>query len=75
MASFPLDSEGGPEKLRAFFGPDQVDRTIRQAIQFCWMMLPPEKQTPDQVEATIRMIVDRAIKNFRDDAQTFLRQQ
>ena len=35
MAIFPLDSEDGPEKIRTFFGPDQVDRTIRQAIQFC----------------------------------------
>lgn len=63
--------ESGADKLRSLFGPGQVDQAIRQAIQMCWMMLPPEKKTPDELEANIRRIVDRAIQNFRDDAKIF----
>lgn len=53
------------------FGPGQVDQSIRQALQMCWMMLPDDKKTPEELEAAIRRIVDRAIANFRDDFETF----
>lgn len=66
------DSEGPDfSKMKALFGPGQVDQSIRQAIQICWMMLPEDKKTPDELEATIRRIVDRAIISFREDAKTF----
>lgn len=38
------------KRMRAFFSPQQVDHQIRQAIQFCWMALPPEQQNVDDVE-------------------------
>jgi hypothetical protein len=66
----PNDPDQG-KRMRAFFSPEMVDRQIRQAIQFCWMALPPEKQTVEEVEQQIRRIVDRALRDLRDDADSF----
>jgi hypothetical protein len=71
MAYFPgADPESG-DRLRSFMGPGQVDQQIRQAIQFTWMMLPDERKTVAEVERVIRQIVDRALKDFREDAEAF----
>jgi hypothetical protein len=66
----PNDAESA-KRMRALFSPQQVDQQIRQAIQFCWMALPPEKQNVAEVESQIRRIVDRALKDLRDDAASF----
>jgi len=60
-------------RMRAFFSPQQVDQLVRQAIQFCWMSLPPERQNADEIEKQIRRVVDRALKDFRDDSEQFKR--
>lgn len=60
------------EKFRDFFGPAQIDQLIRQAIQFCWMGLPKSKRTADEMEKQIRRIVDRALRDFREDQQAFM---
>ena len=77
MAAFHSFSENAdgpdPEKLSSFFSPAMISQMIGQAIQHCWMMLPHEKKTPDELESTIRQIFDRAIQNFRDDCETFKR--
>jgi hypothetical protein len=59
------------KRMRAFFSPQQVDQQIRQAIQFCWMALPPEQQNVDEVEKQIRRIVERALRDLREDADSF----
>jgi hypothetical protein len=68
-------SEGNdPEEMpqfHAFFGPQQVDNQIRQAIATCWMILPAERKNVDGVEQEIRRIVDRALPDLRDDYQSF----
>ncbi len=64
-------SDEEEEKLRDLFGPAQIDHSVRQAIQFCWMGLPKGKRTPDEVEQHIRRIVDRALRDFREDHQAF----
>jgi hypothetical protein len=66
----PTDPEA-MKRMRAFFSPQQVDQQIRQAIQFCWMALSPEQQTVDEVEKQIRRIVDRALRDLREDADSF----
>jgi hypothetical protein len=66
----PNDAESA-KRMRALFSPQQVDQQIRQAIQFCWIALPPEKQNVAEVESQIRRIVDRALKDLRDDAASF----
>jgi hypothetical protein len=68
---FEPDDPEASKRMRAFFSPHQVDQQIRQAIQFCWIALPPEKQNVAEVESQIRRIVDRALKDLRDDAASF----
>ena len=66
--------ENDPEKMRhmhEYFGPQQVDNQIRQAIQFCWMMLPADRKNVDGVEKEIRRLVDRALRDLREDYQSF----
>ena len=66
--------ENDPEKMRqmgAYFGPQQVDSQIRQAIQFCWMLLPADRKNVDGVEKEIRRLVDRALKDLREDSESF----
>jgi hypothetical protein len=71
MAILPNDDLESGERMRSFMGPGQVDAQIRQAIQFAWMMLPDERKTVAEVELVIRQIVDRSLKNFREDAEAF----
>ena len=62
---------GDGEDMRDWMGPGQVDQALRHAIQFCWMALPKEKRTIEEVERQIRRLVDRAIENLREDASAF----
>lgn len=71
MAAFSGDDPDRADKMRAMFGPGQVDQTVRQAIQLCWHMLPKEGKTLDELERQFRRIVDRAIRDLRDDADAF----
>lgn len=64
------DEDAG-EKLAEMFGPGQVDQSIRHAIHFCWMALPKERRTADELEKQVRRIVDRALKDFREDSEEF----
>jgi hypothetical protein len=68
-----FDDEGGEasERMATMFGPGHIDTSIRQAIQFCWMSLPKDKRTVDELEQQIRRFVDRALKDFREDRQAF----
>ncbi len=74
MASFS-DFQDDPDKLRetmgAALGPQAIDHQIRQAISFCWAMLPKERRNIPAVEAEIRRIVDRALANLREDGRAF----
>ncbi len=65
------DSENSMDRMNEMFGPGHVDQSVRQAIQACWMALPKERRTIDEVEKQIHRIVERALANFRDDAVTF----
>jgi hypothetical protein len=53
------------------FGPAQVDQIIRQAVQSCWMALPKDRRNADELERQLRRLVERALKDFREDAQAF----
>lgn len=59
------------DRIRKFLSPQQVDQSIRQAIQFCWMALPPEKQNINELEKQIRRIVDRALRDLKEDSEIF----
>lgn len=51
--------------------PFTVDQTIRQAIQECWLLLPEEERSAAKVEEEIIRLVQRALKDLREDAAAF----
>jgi hypothetical protein len=65
------EGDDAAERMAAMFGPAQIDSQIRQAIQFCWIGLPKERRSVAEVESQIRRIVERALKNFREDREAF----
>tara|TARA_R110001592_G_scaffold354651_2_gene654426 strand:+ start:1824 stop:2054 length:231 start_codon:yes stop_codon:yes gene_type:complete len=69
--TFDPNDEESFDKMRDLFSPAQVDQSVRQALQLCWMLLPQEKRNIDELEQQFRRIVDRALKNMRDDDQAF----
>ncbi len=71
VQSFSSCSGGDAEKMRQWMGPGQVDQTIRHAIHFCWMALPEDKRSVEEVEQQVRRLVDRALKDLREDAAAF----
>lgn len=71
MAFIDPNDEGAVDKMRDMFGPGQIDHFIRQAIQFCWIGLPKEKRNCDELERQVRRIVDRALKDVREDFDAF----
>ena len=71
MAYFNPNDEGDMENMRDMFGPSQIDQQIRQAIHFCWMGLPKDKRSVDELERQIRRIVDRALRDMREDFDEF----
>lgn len=69
--AFDPDDEESFDKMRDLFSPAQVDQSVRQALMFCWMMLPDDKRYIDELEQQFRRIVDRALQNLREDGQAF----
>lgn len=62
-----------PEPSEAFrqMAASGIDASIRQAINMCWTALPKERRSADEVEKEIRRIVDRAIRDLREDSTAF----
>jgi hypothetical protein len=71
MAMFDANEPNAAKKMREMFGPGQVDQTIQHAIQMCWMMLPEDRKTVDELEKQLRRVIDRAFQSLRDDAEQF----
>jgi hypothetical protein len=71
MAMFDPNDPEARKKMRAMFSPGQIDQSVRGAIQMCWMMLPEEGKSVAKLEKQFRRIVDRALKDLREDAEAF----
>ncbi len=71
--SFDKGDEDAAAKMSEVFGPGQIDQMIRQGIHFCWMALPKSHKNADELDRQIKRIVDRALKDFRDDVEQFNR--
>ena len=71
MAMFDANDPDAAQQMRQVFGPGQVDEQIRQAIHLCWMMLPEDRKTVDELEKQILRIVAPALKDLREDAGQF----
>jgi BMFP domain-containing protein YqiC len=59
------------EAMRDMFGPGHVDQTVRSAVQACWMALPKERRTVEEVEKQLRRLMERAISNLHEDVAAF----
>ena len=69
---FPIgEGDDAADRMAEMFGPAQIDQSIRQAVQICWMGLPKERRSVDEVEAQVRRIVERALRDFREDRKAF----
>lgn len=75
MAYFSGKSPDDDESFREMFGPAQIDVQVRQAIHFCWMGLPKAKRNVDELERQIRRLVDRALRDVREDFDEFCRDE
>ena len=63
------NKEGSP--FREMIGPTDIDSMIRNAVSMCWSVMPAETRTLQRVEAEIRRLVDRALKDMIEDAKAF----
>jgi hypothetical protein len=70
-ASEGCSPDDADKMVDIFGGPHQVDQFVRQAIQFCWTSLPKDRRTPEELEKQLRRLVDRALKDFREDRDAF----
>ncbi len=70
-AFFSKDDPDANDKFRRMFSPEQIDQMVRQAIGFCWMTLPDDRKNVDEVEKQMRRILDRALRDLRDDFDSF----
>lgn len=71
MAFLDLNDEGALDSMRDVFGPSQIDQQVRQAVHSCWMGLPKDKRNVDELERQIRRLVDRALRDVREDFDEF----
>ena len=55
----------------ASLGPCNVDMLIREAIRFCWLLLPCDKRTPQNVRKEILRLTERALDDMKEDMEAF----
>jgi len=56
---------------RDVMGPMMVDHSLRQAIMHCWMMLPDDQRSSENVEREMTRLLKRALEDMREDAASF----
>jgi len=66
-------SQMSDEGERPLVSPSDPDQQVRHAIKSIWAVLPEEIQNVSEVERQLRRIVDRALRDFRDDFEEFSR--
>lgn len=69
MTHVTVSEAGDFDRFKDLLGPHHVDQQIRQAISFCWMSLQGERKNAAELETQIRRIVDRALRDFREDLE------
>jgi hypothetical protein len=67
---FDANDPDSKKQMQAFYG-GQVDHLIRQAAQYCWMAFPPDQQNPEAVGKHLHRMVDRALRDLREDMDAF----
>jgi hypothetical protein len=56
---------------RILHGPGAADHALRQALAMCWAILPDNRKNVAEAETELRRLVERAIRDLREDAQSF----
>jgi hypothetical protein len=49
----------------------EVDQRLRRCVQEIWVLLPPDRQSPDELTSQVKRMVDRALEDFIDDYRAF----
>jgi hypothetical protein len=65
------DPADAAKMMRNVMGPQAVDQFIGQAVSTCWLMLPEEERTVEALEREVRRLVDRALKDLKEDMAAF----
>jgi len=60
-----------PEDAARFMGPGSVDALLRQTINQCWITLPQDKKNVAAVQAEVRRLMERALRDLEEDATAF----
>jgi len=74
METHDFDSdEDSPDfrRMHDVLGPGQIDASLRQTLQTLWMIMPADKKNVDAVEKEFRRLVDRALRDLREDSDLF----
>lgn len=67
-----FDDAEGMERTREWMGPGVADETLRQSIHFACASLPPaKKRNVEEVEKVMRHLLQRALKDLREDKDLF----
>ena len=48
-----------------------VDQKLRECLQVLWLSLPNEHKNEESVEHHYRRLVERALRDFKEDLQNF----
>ncbi len=59
----------GPQDYDDLCGPGFVDGQLRQTVRACWMMMPQQRRSIDEVEREVRRLLDRIFRDMREDEQ------
>jgi hypothetical protein len=59
------DPQSALQKIETTAGAARVDDTIREAIEHCWITMPPHKQNAAAVSAEIRRLVNQALRDLQ----------
>ncbi|WP_339645541.1 hypothetical protein [uncultured Porticoccus sp.] len=48
-----------------------VDQRLRDCLQVLWLSLPKERANLDDLEEQFRRLVERVLRDFKEDAEQF----
>lgn len=65
------DSPSSKADVHLQMDPAILDRAIRQSVQHCWLSLPPERRTHEELSVEMRRILDRALHDFQRDLHRY----
>ncbi len=58
-------------RVKSSVSPGQMDASLRQTLQMLWLMLPKDRRTPEGLETEFRRLVERVLRDFREDAERY----